>query len=242
MKECYSLVLLRGGHCWVEFTSGTGHLRSHILIVALRPDLHKLPEEAYPRLSPRFNTKQCPPSATRLRDQDHLFTYLSVRALYPEKLFTWVKTRQIKRDSKSKCRKWQQDWKNLMDHVLKTSNIFQLCRLKPSFWIHLPKSMFSSGTKHVHLNYWLEENLCSFIFFIKSRNYKACVFKRSTLLFADCDVTWALPECEVRNLVSLDMKMWHKTCNSTLTLTPVTCDFTWTSDSWLGKTWYCPRD
>lgn len=36
----------------MEFTSGTGHERSHIPIVALRPDIHELPEEAYPRLSP----------------------------------------------------------------------------------------------------------------------------------------------------------------------------------------------
>lgn len=35
-------------------SGGTGHLRSHILIVALRPELHEPPEEAYPRLSPRF--------------------------------------------------------------------------------------------------------------------------------------------------------------------------------------------
>lgn len=49
----------------MEFTSGTGHKRSHIPIVALRPDIHELPEEAYPRLSPGFDRKL-------QRDQAHL--------------------------------------------------------------------------------------------------------------------------------------------------------------------------
>ncbi len=120
-------------HCWVEFTSGTSHLRSHTLIVALGPALHELLEEAYPRLSHRFNTE--------LKDREHQFT--RVWSSFSQKLFGrcifWLSVLR----SRFLCSKlfWNSDWTSLWQNSL---------RLKES----LMKLMDACLNLHVGLIYY----------------------------------------------------------------------------------------
>lgn len=77
--------------CWeaviveCKFTSGTGHLRSHILIVAFRPDLYELPGGGLPKIISPIQHENCDHKSETSAPSVHSFGFFMHLAQYPRK-------------------------------------------------------------------------------------------------------------------------------------------------------------